>query len=451
MNLDGPDIAVLCAEAVDELEIVAALEAAGFTDDHARERGHGDVFTLARTMLGESVRRPAAVPPPPAPWRPEPLRHLLRGALFGLPGVCYATAAPVLGRAPAGYLLVLSLLLAWPAAQVVAYLGYVRTDGARAAALRTGGVVAAGCIVPPVIAAGLLLHAGFGAIALAAGQCGYLLAATVVLVCAAEVRLLAALAPGVLAGVACLLFAHGSVPWWGAGAWGVSLAAVFVLAFTLTRFRTSSGVYWAELRAAVPQAGFGLAAGALLTFEPVCALLGRPAIADVRAAGTATTVAVLALSLSMGAAEWLVVGYRARAAGRLRRARELRGPRGFGWRARLGLLGAVGRYVFVLAALIAGISWAAVFSGGHRVFEAAPVLAGHLLLGTAFFVALILQSCGQSVVAAWGAAAALAAEAVLVATGVASPAVVRCLVAGTLLAGLLGHGLVVLSRATAHR
>src|SRR6266700_5085790 len=124
--MNAPDLAVMCAEAVDELEIVAALEAAGYTDDHARERGHDDVFTLARTMLRETERCPARVEPAEVPWHPAPARHLLRGVLFGLPGVCYATAAPVLGRPAAGYVLVLSLLQAWPAAQAVAYLGYVR-------------------------------------------------------------------------------------------------------------------------------------------------------------------------------------------------------------------------------------------------------------------------------------------------------------------------------------
>jgi hypothetical protein len=184
--------------------------------------------------------------------------------------------------------------------------------------------------------------------------------------------------------------------------------------------------------------------------EPGLALLGRAPVSGegVRAAGTAGGVAVLALSLSMGPAEWVLVSYRDRVRRALPRARGLRG---FRWRARLALLGAVGGYCFLLAGLMAGLAWATLLTGGRPVFLAYPVLIGHLLLGGALFAGLVLQSFGQTVAGPAGLAVALTAEVAAFGLRLGDPAVIRCFTAGALFAVLLAHSLVVLSRATAHR
>lgn len=430
-------VAELCRDAVDELEIVAGLEAAGYGDEEAREQGYADVFGLSGALFRQTERRPADQVAEPAPWPGgEPWRQVLRGLLFGLPGGCYVAAAPMLHRPAAAYVLIASLLQAWPAGQLVAYLGYRRTDPAeRAAVLRPAALVAAGGTALVTVAAGLALHSGIGPTALAAGQCLYLPAATVALVCGAEPWLLAALLPGFAGTVV--------AGWWTWPCWGGSLAAVLVPAAVATRRARGRGVSWAELGAGAPFALFGLAAAALLTLEP---LLGRAAVSG-SGSGAAGGVAVLALSLSMGPAEWVLVSYR----DRMRRAVwRARGLRAFRWRAWLGLLDAVARHGFVLAALMAGVAWA-VLLAGHPVFAAYPVLIGHLLLGVALFTGLVLQSFGRTIAGPAGLGLAFVAEAVAVGLRLGDPAVVRCWTAGALLAGLLAYGLVVLSRATAHR
>ncbi|MFJ1704393.1 hypothetical protein [Kitasatospora sp. NPDC088346] len=131
----------VCEQAVDALEIAAALEDSGIGAGTAGHYRHADVFGLAEELYARVPRRP---PPPGPPERPEPwprgvaralegaVRHglpagLLLGlglvlpplggvALLGLlllAAVPLARAAPVGGAAPrCGYGLGLALLLA---------------------------------------------------------------------------------------------------------------------------------------------------------------------------------------------------------------------------------------------------------------------------------------------------------------------------------------------------
>ena len=80
-----------CAEAVDVLEVAARLEAEGVNDTLAVERyGHRDVFALAERLYHGSVPRTRPRPGTAAAWRSTGRHHLLRGVLFGLPGLLYA-------------------------------------------------------------------------------------------------------------------------------------------------------------------------------------------------------------------------------------------------------------------------------------------------------------------------------------------------------------------------
>src|SRR5262245_24978733 len=83
-----------CAGAVDAFEVAAVLEADGINDEGAGKYGHPHVFALARDLYERAERRPAVPAPPPDPWTGQVWRQLLRGVLFGLPGLCYATATP---------------------------------------------------------------------------------------------------------------------------------------------------------------------------------------------------------------------------------------------------------------------------------------------------------------------------------------------------------------------
>ncbi|GAA2595118.1 hypothetical protein SMC26_41030 [Actinomadura fulvescens] len=443
----------LCAEAVDPLEVAAGLEADGMNDEAARRAGHSDVFAFAETLFAEADRRPRAVEPAPNPWRGTAWRHLLRGLLFGLPGLCYLVATPLLTGPGAAPVLIVSLLASWTLGQGVAYLGYVRAgqaDAAGAARVMRYGLVAGALATLSLTAlSGLVLGADGPATALAAGQCLYLLAATVVLVNGEEGRLLLAFGPGVTATLAHLATGEsGGLPvppavWW---AWTATVGATVALAFHGTRrdrAARSPGrpvVTRQELAAAAPHAAFGLLAGGLLSHSLLNDLAGRPASA------TATTAAVLALSLSMGAAEWTLFGYRRATHDLLHRNVTVAA---FSRGARVALSRAVTRYLLSLALLLAVVAALA----GVPV-EAAPmwVLGGHLALGCAFFVALTLLSCGRVSIVLGGCALALAGEASVVRlVGDAGPGVVEAAASGTLFAALGGYALVALSHVTCHR
>ncbi|WP_242902264.1 hypothetical protein [Actinomadura terrae] len=444
-------MAELCQNAVDPLEVTAGLEADGINDDGARRYGHGDVFALAEDLYDQTPRRPPVPDADEAPWRAVPWRHLLRGVLFGLPGLCFFAAEPVLARSAAGVLLVLSLLLSWTLSQGTAYLGYVRLGlGNRAAAARVlrYGLAAGVLVVMPVTAlAGAVLAAGTAATALAIGLCGYLLSAMVVQVHSGERRLFLALMPGAVS-VIVYLALHGlgtpqTVPPWVWGSWLTTLLATVALAIVCTSGAGRPAGRVATLRdvvSALPFAVFGLLTGGLLTFTLLCAIAGRPVPSG------ATTVAVLALSLSMGVAEWILYVYRRRVHDLLRVHTDIGG---FARAARAALAGALARYIASLTALVAAI---APLAGVPLTAATLRILLGYVGLGGAFFIALVLQACGRVGVVLAASASALLAEAAS-ATGVPGldPGTVQLVVAAGLLLVLTTYAGAVLARATSHR
>ncbi|GAA0415926.1 hypothetical protein Acor_56650 [Acrocarpospora corrugata] len=363
----------LCANAVDALEIAAGLEFGGLTDEAAALRhGHADVFAYAEALYRSVPRKPVEpVVDGPVPWAGNQGRHAVRGILFGLPGLCYVTAAQAVTGSTV--VLVVSLLLAWAYGQGAAYLAYVAIGhGDRDAGLAVArwGLRAGLAVLAPVIAGvGVLTSAGPAGIALALGQAAYLLAAGVILVADGELVLLAVLIPGCVVS-AVYLVSGWPQPWavWAAGA--LSVAEAVVLAEIVSRTPARASVRGRLLGALAP-ALFGALCGGLL------------------AAGTPLkngALVMVPLSLSMGAAEWAV--FRFRRGGHLLLGRTATARR-FARAVRGELFGALGRYLAVLLALTA-LAWLA----GRPGYGETLRLAANLALGGAVLVALILQSCG---------------------------------------------------------
>ncbi|WP_214109304.1 hypothetical protein [Acrocarpospora catenulata] len=356
----------LCANAVDPLEIAAGLEFDGLNDEGAASHGHPDVFAYAEALYRTVPRRPVEPAEPlPDPWAGDPVRHAVRGVLFGLPGLCYVTAA----QAVTGSTLVLlvSLLLAWAYGQGAAYLAYVaighgnRDEGLAVA--RRGLRIGLAVLVPVVAATGWATGASLAAVLLATGQVVYLLAAGAILVAGGELVLLAALVPGCVLSVVYLAVGWPHV-WavWAAGA--LTVLEALVLAEWVSRTKARPGRL--PLSGAVAPALFGALCGGLLA-------AGAP-LED-------GALVMVPLSLSMGAAEWAV--YRFRRGGHLL-LRRTETARRFARGVRVALVAALGRYLGVLALLTALVVWV---SG-----TLAPV--GNLALGGAVLVALVLQSFG---------------------------------------------------------
>jgi hypothetical protein len=437
----------VCASAVDPYEVAAVLEAGGITDVAARERhGARDVFDLAGQLFRQVPRERQRSRPVAGPWRATPVTHVLRGVIFGLPALAYlAVADQIAGPRPA-IVLVVSVLLSWAAGQGLAYLGYVRLGRAgrgAAAAVLSGAVL---LVALPAAAAtgalGFALGVPPAVTLIAVGQLAYVLAATVALVLGREWWLLAALVPGVAAGIGDL------VPWPAAGRSGLLAAAV---AFSVAASTAVAG--WAlrgvrpqlpsraELAAALPNVAFGALAGALLIFIPaVRALDPGP---DPRIGGGAALALTLPLSVSMGGAEWLLFRYRAATH---RAMAETRTLRAFGRRAAVALVRVTTGYLVVLVALVlAVIGLSRLLTG--ELPATGPVVAA-VLIGPALFLALLLMSFDLRGPAVLACLAALAVNLALV--PLAAPESIQAITASGLLGDLFGFALVTLCRAQLH-
>jgi len=447
---------VVCESAVDPLEISSALEFAGLSDQAARKRyGASDVFALAEEMFRRVPRRPAEPEALPDPWRSSKVRPALHGLLYGLPTICFLAATGLLAGSHVLIVLIVALLTSWALSQGLAYLGYLRlgrAEPAQAARLLLAGEATGIAGVALALAVtSLAVHAHITALIFGLGLGAYMVGATVLMVLGAERLLLAAIAPGVLGSVTFLIL--GQPPQLEYAAWG-ALAATPLLALALAAVRAShvAGLFGkarqappagklvaaAELRDALPSAGFGLVAAALLIFPIAAALLGH------RGPDTGAMLASLPLALSMGAAEWMLIWFRRRTQRLLRSTRE---PRVFAVRARLVLLGALLQYLIAAILLTAVVVAIAGLTGlVHLHATVLPQTVVYIALGGAMFVALLLQAFGCRVFPLIACAVALALEVVWRSLGVWAQ-LVAC---AELLVVLVGYAALVLGRALRH-
>ncbi|MER5934629.1 hypothetical protein [Streptomyces sp. NPDC002054] len=467
----------LVAAAVHPDEIAALLESDGMTDEHIRlTYGRQDSFGLAEDLY---TRIPRAFPEPaaaPDPWRVSLTACLLRGVIFALPGLAYLLGAPLLEGPPdrlglpAGTLTLLAgALIGWVWDQTLSHRAYSWLGlGDRAAAGRTLLVGApAGALLGTATACAVPGGPPFS-YAFAAGQALYVGAATVLLVLGRERLLFFALAP-MAAGAAAALAVGLPVPL-RIGLLLVSLLAACTLAVRelplaegvrravrrvrglLARRPGEGPVRWRVLRGgeddfaprgprladSVPFGVFGLGTGLLVLYA---------ALGEVLAGGPAEAVAApsaVALTLSMGPAEWLLHRFRS---GSLAGLRAARSPRAFRRAMALTLGHCLAAYLSVLLAL--GVV-------GTMLWPGAPGLNGVrvgtlLLLGTVMWTGLLLQSFGAIRIAAAVCAAAAVVQSAALLFGLGQPRVVQLVVAGAAAAALATLVCTLLGRATSHR
>ncbi|MFF0743295.1 hypothetical protein ACFYVL_23175 [Streptomyces sp. NPDC004111] len=438
----------LIEAAVHPDEIAAILESDGMNDEHIRlTYGRANSFELAEDLY---ARVPRAYPEPEMspgdPWHISLLPCLLRGLVFALPGLAYVLGAPFATGATPITVLVAGALTGWAWNQALAHRAYTWLGlGDRRAATRallTGAPL--GALLGTAVA---LAFAGSGqgaAVAFASVQALYQAAATVLLVLGRERLLLVALAPMSAGAVLALVY---DVPDPVRIAL-LALSPLAVLALAAAELLRGSGGRGREaavtvrgpagpkVLGSVPYGVFGLATGVLVL---------HAALGDVLAGGAAGAAAApgaVALTLSMGPAEWLLHKFRS---GTLAGLRAATTPKEFRWATALTLLRCLGVYLLVLAGLAAAgtLVWpqAEGFDG--------PRAAGLLLIGTLMWTGLLLQAFGAVLVAAsvCGAAALVQTLAVLggapQGTSLAAPGL-----AAVLLTALV---CLTLGRAAAHR
>ncbi|MFJ6699057.1 hypothetical protein ACIQM4_23655 [Streptomyces sp. NPDC091272] len=409
--------------AVHAYEVAALLESEGLTADAIKERyGHPNLFSLAEDLYTRVPRSFPEPAPETDPWAPDHVRCELRGALFGLPGLAYPLTSELWFTDRAVLALVVAGLLSWAWSQGLAHRAYLRlTSGRREAGLTllygapAGGVLAAG--------AGAVLVGPGPAALFTVWQSVYLAAASVLLVFARERLLLTTLTP--------LIAGAGLLPWWDPDPWVrtvlplltalLAVGAAWYTILTALREGPAPGAVRPGVLPSLPYGLFGLAAGLL-----------------VMSAGLRHPYAVVALTLSMGPAEWLLFRYRGLSVAALRRAAT---PAGFRLRSAGVLGGCLLGYLLPLVptALLTGA-------------EVAPLLA----LGAVLWTALLLQAFGIAwlpaaicaVAAAGVGGAAWAASAGL--PGPPPGPFVPLLCCGTAAVALLICCVALLGRPTAH-
>ncbi|MCH0565049.1 hypothetical protein I3F60_26745 [Streptomyces sp. MUM 136J] len=472
------------AAAVHPDEIAALLESDGLSDTRIRERyGVRNSFALAEALYERVERRyPEPDGPHHDPWQVGLLGCLLRGVVFALPGFAYVLGAPLLSHhagpgLPAGTAALLAgALTGWAWNQGLAHRAYswlgLGDRPAAARALRLGA--AAGALLGSLAALAVAGPARPAAVAFAAVQSCYLGAATVLLVLGRERALLAALLP-LAAGATASLVSPVPVAARLVLLLG-SLAAVLTLALravapaardprdgsrtglaALLPFgapgtgagRRRAAPPW--LTGSLPYALFGLGSGVLVL---------HAALGDVLAGREHAAIAApaaVALTLSMGPAEWLLHRFRS---GSLAGLRSTDSPRAF-WRTTvLTVARCLSAYLATLLAL--GVTVSALWPGtlaqaGAPAGMGGVRLAGLLLLGVVLWTGLLLQSFGAVLSAATVCClAALAQTLVLVAHLLSPPAGPEVLWAGVAVYGAAAAAqavlvCVLLGRATAHR
>ncbi|MHC3474542.1 hypothetical protein ACYF6T_38425 [Streptomyces sp. 7R007] len=430
------------AAAVHPDEIAALLESDGMSDDRIREQyGVKNSFALAEELYGRVPRRhPEPHRPPRDPWRAGLSACLLRGVVFALPGLGYVLAAPFLTDTLP---LLAGALAGWAWNQGLAHRAYTWLGAADPAAARRALLRGA----PPGILLGALTALAVSArtdpttLAFAAAQALYLAAATTLLVLGRERALFLALSP--LSAGAPLTLLHPVPGPLRLTLLLLSLTAVAVLglveASPAIRAPKGRGALFGvrspvrgrvqppptrrrptttapRIIGSLPHALFGLATGTLVLFSH--------------------RNAIVALTLSMGPAEWLLHRFRSAGHTALRASTT---PTAFRRRITRTAAACLSAYLAVLLAL--ALTTAA--TGVH--------LADLLLLGVVLWTGLLLQSFGavESATATCCAAALAQTAALLTHTG--TPDTVGLLAHGTAAAvqAALVYGLS--GKATTHR
>ncbi|MFE9400931.1 hypothetical protein ACFYNY_04040 [Streptomyces sp. NPDC006530] len=433
------------AVAVHPDEIAALMESDGMTDAQIHAvYGHPDSFSLAEELYDRVARRyPAAPAPPPEPWHTHLGSCLLRGLVFALPGLAYVLGAPLLAGPPAEFglpsgtlALLAGTVTGWVWNQSLSHRAHswlsLADRPAAVRALRRGAPLGAALSALAAVAA-----AGpnnLDAAAFAAGQCCYLAAATTLLVLGRERPLFWVLLPLTLGLVPAVADAVGPLLLLG------SLLAAVTLAVLALRGEAAGqgprGAVSPPLAASVPYGLFGLGAGILVLYAALGDLFRHDS------AGMVAGPSAVALTLSMGPAEWLLHRFRAESLAGLRGTSSARGFRGtVAATVSLCLLA----YLLTLAALA---------EAGTRLWPDAPVLSATrlatlLLIGAVLWTGLLLQSFGAAPGAAVVCCAAALAQTLALILG--APPEAGLVVSGSAAALLAALVCVLLGRASAHR
>ena len=461
-----------CAAAVHPEEIAALLEAEGLGDQEIRARyGFPDAFALAEELFVRVPRTYHRAPPPMAEAGrgAELLRCGVRGLVFALPALAFVLGSPFLSGPPGApglpagtFTLLAGALCGWAWSQALSHrahfwLGLGGEGGRRAAATALGRGALGGCVASVVVATAVTPLAELAGVdgagpaiwVFVLGQACYQTSATVLLVLGHERALLAALLPLTLGGVAATT--RELPDGLRAALLGASLAATVVLALLLVRderllaanstLGPPSSLPAPPLWTSLPYGLLGLGIGVLVMLAILADVLRHSG------QGTIAAPTALALSLSMGPAEYLLGRFRRRTLARLR---DHRGFAAFRSSVAVELTLGMAGYLAVLLPL----AWLGSLLWPHGPGTDLGRFVLLLLLGAVLWAALLLQAFGRvwaAVTVCGAAATAELAGLLLPRFAHLGPLSVQLAVCAVTAAVLPSLAWTLLGRATAHR
>ncbi|MGV9309224.1 MULTISPECIES: hypothetical protein [unclassified Nonomuraea] len=363
------------SQAVEPLQVAAALESEGLNDKVARERyGHPDVFALAEAVYARLSRdepEPAAPAFPVAAWR-----SLVHGPLYAMPAALLPAVSALVGVRWLMPGLVVTTGIGWVLGSVLSRMAYGLTGrgspGSAARTLRWG--LAAGVVLAGGTAT---LWDGPAAIVLVAvAQLTFQIGSGILLFHRREGLLAVLMLPATGAGVLYVAVGHPPVALMAVALGAVSIGAVACAAVLLTRPSRADGRPRLDGELGVAALYSGLTAAFLLQAEAAY-VVARPDLA-ITGAG---------LVLGMGVLEWRA--HRFEWAVR-RVIRQVCYPAEFTAQGHRLLARGLGGCLAALAVLTA------VPVAFTQVSPPVVVMAAaHVLLGGAYFVAFLLANQGR--------------------------------------------------------
>jgi len=389
------------AAATDPLEIAASLETCGLSNAVVRRRfGQRDVFSFAERLFAD-VEFSAAPATDTRTKRPGGLPDLGRGFVFAVPTIMFAGVAAALHSWLSWWTVPLALVCGWAFSQFVAYVGFSREawgehSGSTVIWALLGSVLS--CISLGLLGAALLGGRSSGAL-FAAGACAFMVAAAELVVHGEERLIGVMIIPGVVGSAIFITHVPVALPVTAA----VSLAAISVVGTVIAALRHVPPHWWrwpAVSTVDVPSALFYFANGCCCGLFVALFMVLEPADNGV---GSWPAAAAYPMILSLGAMEWQLRSLRAGARDSLLKshtyadfAKAVEGKL-----ARSTLL-----YGGVLGLLTVAVQAVAVARG---VPVPSPLLVAGAFLAIAFFLALLVASCGRVdlVLGAWVAGLAV--------------------------------------------
>lgn len=394
----------VCTQAVDSLQIAAALEAAGINDRYAQQHmGVATVFDLAETLFQRIPLRASGAETSTA-RRDTQLREISHGVLFALPALFYPVMAAQVAPSVAAFAIALAVIAGWSWSQLVVRVSYLMqaSGSASAAAVWLRYSALAGIGLVSVIAALTTKNASRpdALILIATAQMAYHMALTITIHYRREGLLVICLLPGLAAGLLYLI-APGLLP---VTAVSTLVAASLIVALGVAaslpgetgrsaRLRPPS---FKELRDAAPFLLYGLLCALLVTFDSL-------RLGDwIGSAAFGLTIAPLVLS--MGVLEWQLRSFRERVAVTLAQSTSTHEMSRRVWAL---FAAALVRYALVLAGLSA-VSLYIIQSHHENVPFLTTVLLANWVLGCTFYIGFSLISQNRiSLVTVFAAAALL--------------------------------------------